>query len=136
MLYNINKKIKLLDNRFRLIKTIVIAILLSSTLVALSACTLLTKPLDNRIGFSKHLEQVENNIRNEDWQQAKTNLEDSKESWKKLKPFIQVDIDHDYVKDIEDGFTKLDGYLATQDQSNSLVSILLIESTWENIDSL
>lgn len=136
MLHNIHKNIKLLGSRSRLIKTIVIAILLSSTLIALSACTLLTKPLDNRMGFSKHLEQVENNIRNEDWQQAKTSLEDSKLAWKKLKPFIQVEIDHDYVKDIEDGFTKLDGYLDTQDRSNALVSILLIESTWENIASL
>ena len=49
---------------------------------------------------------------------------------------MQIDIDHDFIKNIEDGITKLDGYLDTKDKSNSLASILLVEETWENIDSL
>lgn len=125
MLHNTNEKLK----------KIILAILLGVILVTSCSCTLLTKSLDNRTGFSKYLAQVENGIRNEDWHQAQTNLEDSKNVWKTLKPLLQVDIDHDYVKEMEDGFTKLDGYLDTKDKSNSLVSILLIQSTWENIDS-
>jgi hypothetical protein len=136
MVHNTNKKLKLWAGRFRLIKKIFIVIILSSTLVTLTSCSLLTKHLDSRTGFSKHLGQVENCIRNEDWKDAKTSLEDSKSVWKKLKPIMQIDIDHDFIKDIEDGFTKLDGYLDTKDKSNSLASILLIAETWENIDSL
>lgn len=126
MLYNIHKKLT----------RIILIILLGSILVISCSCTLLTKPLDNRTGFSKHLSQVEDNIRSEDWHQAKISLEDSKTAWKKLKPLMQVDVDHDYIKNIEDDFIKLDGYLETKDKSNSLVSILLIKDTWENIGSL
>jgi hypothetical protein len=127
MVHNTDKKLKLWAGRFRLIKKII---------VTLSSCSLLTKHLDSRTGFSKYLGQVEIYIRNEDWKEAKTSLEDSKSVWKKLKPIMQIDIDHDFIKDIEDGFTKLDGYVDTKDKSNSLASILLIEETWENIDSL
>ncbi|WP_425058106.1 hypothetical protein SCACP_27560 [Sporomusa carbonis] len=136
MLYNTNKQLKLSAGSFYLLKRIILTIFLCGILVISCSCTLLTKSFDSRTGFSKHLAQVENSIRNEDWEQAKLDVEESKTAWKKIKPFMQVDIDHDYIKDIEDGFIELDGYLDTKDKSNSLVSILLIENTWENIDSL
>lgn len=135
MSYHSNKKLNFWTGRFRLLKGIVVAMILTGTLVNLSGCSLLTTSLDNRTGFSQHLGQVEHNIRSEDWDQAITNLDHAKKAWTKLKPPMQIDIDHDYIKDIEDGFAKLDGYLDTQDKSNSLVSILLIEDTWKNINS-
>jgi hypothetical protein len=136
MVHNSNKRLNLRSGGFWLLKRILLLILLSGILVLSCSCTLLTRSLDSHTGFSKHLVQVEADVRTENWQQARTSLEDSKKAWKKLKPLIQVDVDHDYVKDIEDGFVKLDGYLDTKDKSSSLVSILLIKSTWENIDSL
>ncbi|MDF2499662.1 MAG: hypothetical protein K0Q77_376 [Anaerosporomusa subterranea] len=118
------------------IKRSVISIFLVGTVLFTTSCALLTKPLDDRTGFSKHLSQVETNIRNENWSNAETNLEDAKKAWKKIKPLMQVDIDHDYVKNIEDGFEQLDAYLYTKDKSNALASVLLVESTWRNIGSL
>jgi len=126
MLHNTNEKLK----RFLLI------LLLISVLMISCSCSLLTKPLDNRTGFSKYLTQAETNIRKEDWNQAKINLNDSKQAWKKIKPLLQIDIDHDYIKEIENDFIRLDGYLDTKDKSNSLVSILLLKDTWENISDL
>jgi hypothetical protein len=115
---------------------IVLPILLVGTVLLTASCALLTKPLDNRTGFSNYLIQVETGIRNENWSNAETNLKDAKKAWKKIKPLMQVDIDHDYVKSIEDGFEQLDAYLYTKDKSNALASILLIKSTWRNIGSL
>lgn len=126
MLHNTNEKLK----RFLLI------LLLISALMISCSCSLLTKPLDNRTGFSRYLTQAEINIRKEDWNQAKINLNDSKQAWKKIKPLLQIDIDHDYIKEIENDFIRLDGYLDTKDKSNSLVSILLLKDTWENISDL
>lgn len=136
MVHNTDKKLNLRSGGLCLLKRMLLMTLLSGILVLSCSCTLLTKSLDSRTGFSKHLVQVESGIRSENWQQARTSLEDSKKAWKRIKPLIQVDVDHDYVKDIEDGFVKLDGYLDTKDKPNSLVSILLLKSTWENIDSL
>lgn len=119
-----------------MIKKVAITLLLAGILTSTCSCALLSKPLDNRTGFSNHLKQTEDNIRNEDWKKAKTSLEDSKKTWKKLKPLLQIDIDHDYVNSIEEDFVKLDGYIDTKEKGNSLATILLVEDTWDNIGSL
>lgn len=113
-----------------------ITLLLIGTLVFTCSCAFLAKPLDTRTGFSNYLRQVETSIRNEDWPNAAGNLLESKKAWKKIKPLMQVDIDHDYVKEIEDGFEQLDAYLYTKNKSNALSSILLVQNTWRNIGSL
>lgn len=135
MLYHSDKKLKLQARQFSFTMKIMAVILLILSAVLFSSCALLTEQLDNRTGFSKYLNQIEVNIRNEDWNQAKTSLEYAKKAWKKLKPLLQVDIDHDYVKDIEENFVKLDAYLDVKDKSNSLASILVLQSTWKNVGS-
>lgn len=92
--------------------------------------------MDNRIGFSNHLKDTENYIRSEDWEKAKGSLEESEKAWKKLKPMLQVDIDHDYVNSLEDDFIKLDAYIDTKEKADSLATILLVQDTWKNIGSL
>jgi hypothetical protein len=110
--------------------------LLAGFMLFTSSCALLVKPLDERTGFSQYLRQTETSIRNDNWKNAAANLEEAKKAWKKIKPLLQVDIDHDYVKGIEDGFQQLDAYLFTKNKANALASILLLQSTWRNIGSL
>lgn len=119
-----------------MIKKFFIALLLTTILLNTCSCGLLRKPLDNRSGFSKNLKQTENYIRNEDWGNAKSSLEYSEKTWKQIKPILQVDIDHDYINDIEDDFIKLEGYIDTKEKPDSLASILLIQDSWKNIGSL
>ncbi|MDD4599465.1 hypothetical protein SDC9_03903 [bioreactor metagenome] len=135
MVYHTGKRMKLRAMRVGMLKKIFLSMLLSGILIFSCSCTLLTDSLDSRSGFSNHLAQVENSIRNEDWDQATASLKESKKAWEKIKPLLQVDIDHDYVEEIEEGFVKLDGYIDVKDKSNSLVSVLLIENIWDNIGS-
>jgi hypothetical protein len=118
------------------IKKILYIILIIGILTNICSCALLQKPIDNRTGFSNHLKQIENNIRSEDWEKAKGSLDESKKAWKKVKPLLQIDIDHDYVNRIEEDFIKLGGYIDTKEKVNSLATILLVEDTWDNIGSL
>ena len=119
-----------------MIKKVLYIILIVGILTNICSCALLQKPIDKRTGFSNHLKQTENNIRSEDWEKAKTSLEQSKNTWEKVKPLLQIDIDHDYVNNIEEDFVKLHGYIDTKEKANSLATILLVENTWENIGSL
>ncbi|MDD4169967.1 MAG: DUF4363 family protein [Desulfotomaculaceae bacterium] len=119
-----------------MLKKVLYILLIAGILTNTCSCALLQKPIDKRTGFSSFLRQTENFIRNEDWEKAKVSLEDSKKSWKQLKPLLQVDIDHDYVNNIEESFTKLDGYIDTREKGNSLATILLIKNEWDNIGSL
>lgn len=116
-------------------KAIIVCLLLSS-LITLSACGLVKKPLDERTGFTDNLNQLEDHIRNDEWEEARMSLDKSKVAWKNLKPLIQIDIDHDYVNEIEDNLVMLAGYIDTSDKPDSLAALLLIMDTWENIDSL
>ncbi|NMB95882.1 MAG: DUF4363 family protein [Clostridiaceae bacterium] len=100
------------------------------------SCALSQKSIDNRTGFLNYLKLTENNIRNEDWEKAKEYLEESIGTWEKIKPLLQIDIDHDYVNSIEDDFVKLGGYIDAKEKGDALATILLIKDTWENIGSL
>lgn len=119
-----------------MIKKIIYLILIAGTLTNICSCSLLQKPIDDRTGFSSHLKQTEEYIRNDNWEKAKLSLEDSKKNWKQLKPLFQVDIDHDYVNNIEESFVKLDGFIDAREKGNSLATILLVEDIWDNIGSL
>ena len=119
-----------------MIKKVFAAIFITFMILNISSCALLKKPIDNKTGFSDHLKQTEVYIRNEEWEKAKTSLENNTKTWKELKPLFQIDIDHDYVNNIEEYFTKLKGYIDTKEKADSLTIILLIQDIWENIGSL
>ena len=116
-------------------KTLIVTLILS-VLINICSCGLLQKPINKRTGFSDHLKQTENSIRDEDWENAKISLDNAKKAWKKAKPLLQIDIDHDYVNSIEEDFVKLGAYIETKEKANSLATILLVEDTWKNIGSL
>ncbi len=99
----------------------------------MTACTLFKSSIDNQNGFTNFLEQTEASIRNTEWANAKTGVENSVRVWKKIKPWLQLDIDHDYIEDIENNFSKLEAYIDTESKSDSLSTILLIMTTWKNI---
>ena len=119
-----------------MIRKFLFLILTFSVLINTCSCTLFQKTVDNRMGFSDQLEETENFIRNEEWNKAKSSLEESEKIWIKLKPLFQIDIDHDYVNSIEENFVKLGGYIETKEKADSLSTILLVEETWKNIGSL
>jgi len=119
-----------------LLKKLISTILIALVLATVSSCALLQKPLDKRTGFSHHLKETENHIRSQNWDQAKTSLEEANNIWLRLKPIMQVDIDHDYVNNIEENFIRLKGYIDAAEEEEALVTILLIQSDWENIGSL
>lgn len=113
-------------------KVLIIGILVL-ILIDLCSCTLFKNPIDENSNFSSSLEETENYIRNEDWENAKSSLIVSNKTWKKIKPWLQIDIDHDYVNDIENNMIRLKAYVNTEEKPDSLAAILLIKETWQNI---
>ncbi|MCL6589828.1 MAG: DUF4363 family protein [Firmicutes bacterium] len=112
-----------------------ISVLLIACL-AVSSCALFRQPLDKWSGFSNHLVKIEKLIRKGQWRDAAIYLPKAVHAWKRIKPFLQVDIDHDYVNDIEADFIRLKGNIETEDKSDSLENILLIRDNWKNIGSM
>ncbi|KUO73106.1 MAG: hypothetical protein APF77_20790 [Clostridia bacterium BRH_c25] len=119
-----------------MVKKSAVFTILAAVLIVLCSCTLLVKPLDKNMNFSEQLLQLESAIRSEKWEQADKNLEAAEKAWKRLKPWLQIDIDHDYVHEIEENLAKLKAYIDTEEQPDALANILLIQETWEDMESL
>lgn len=102
----------------------------------MTSCAWFQKPLDKMSGFSGYLNDIEEHIRNERWHEAATDLRKATKAWYKVKPFLQVDIDHDYVNTIEADFIRLRSAIETKEKPDGLSSVLLIEANWKNIDQM
>lgn len=113
-----------------------ILIIVCILVLTLSSCAVFKRPLENRSHFSELLSQTERHIRGNNWAQAQSSLKQSEKAWYSIKPVLQIDIDHDYVNEVEDQFTQLRGYLAVKDKSNALASILSIQNLWNSIDQM
>ncbi len=117
-------------------KKVLFLILLITCSITVSSCALLRQPLDKMSGFSSYLKETELHIRKDEWNQAAISLNKATKAWKQVKPYLQVDIDHDYVKDIETDFIRLRGNIETEAKPNSLALVLLLQDNWRNIDSM
>ncbi|HHV98924.1 MAG TPA: DUF4363 family protein [Clostridiaceae bacterium] len=122
---------------YKKLNAVITGIILIISITTLTcSCSLLSESLGRHTGFSESLKQLEENIRSEDWDKAETSLKDSKKAWKKLKPLLQIDIDHDFVYDMEKGLTELEAYIDTKQKPDSLSTVLLIKDIWQKIGTL
>ncbi len=116
-------------------KRTVLPLILILTLLTIS-CTPIKRPLDNRVGFSRYLAATENCILEEDWNNAMKNLKSATRAWKQIKPLFQLDIDHDYVNDMENNLALLKGYILAESKADAAAVISLLQETWESIGEM
>jgi len=108
-------------------------ILVPILVIAVTGCTLLKGPADRKTGFSDSLAVLEKAIAEENYGTAYEYLEITKEKWKKVKPFMQIEVDHDIVNDIESELSALSAYIETGNKSMALASIRVIIDMWSDI---
>ncbi len=109
--------------------------LLIFLLILSCSCSFLVKPLGDNMHFEEQLLRLEDFIRTENWEHADDSLKEVKEAWEKLKPWLQIEIDHDYVHEMEENLSKLEAYIDTEEQSDALAALLMIKETWEDMES-
>lgn len=117
----------------KLIPITIIFLIVSFTLCS---CEPVRRTLDSRTDFTKYLKEAENSIRSEEWQKAMSAVENAQSAWKKIKPVLQLDVDHDYINVIESNFVLLSAYIECKEKPDSLAAILLIQEGWKNIGSM
>lgn len=111
---------------------LVLAILLSTT----CSCSLFRPILDRRTGLTKYLKETETYIRDEEWGSAMASLKKAEGAWKKIRPIMQIDIDHDYVNQIQECFALLKGNIETQEKPGSLSTVILIREILADISAM
>jgi len=117
-------------------KAILFLVSMGLILSFLCTCAPLKRPLDKRVGFSEQLKDIETHIEKEAWAEAQESLKKALNIWKEVKPILQLDIDHDYVNEIENNLAILSGYIKTREKADSMATILLIQNIWRSIGSM
>jgi hypothetical protein len=114
-------------------KHILIAIAL--LLLLTTGCTLFKKPLDKKTGFSSELDSLEGLITTDSWEEAGDSLLLCLEKWKKVKPWMQLELDHDVINEIEIRLTELTAYMETEEKPAALSNVRAVKNIWEDIGS-
>lgn len=129
---NKNQEAACLKNKEEPVKKIIFYTTLVLILTT-TGCSLLKKPMDKRTGFSTELTMLESYINDENWEKATESLSKCMMKWKKVKPWMQLEIDHDVINDIEAKFIELSAYSETEDKADALANTRVIISTWKDI---
>lgn len=113
-----------------------VCLLLAGTICALSSCSFFRGVADRRAGFSRYLKATEAAVRKEDWSAAAAGLGRTRRAWRQVKPLVQLDIDHDYINQIQDQLAVLQAKVETREKSDALAGILLVKEIWDDLGSL
>lgn len=102
---------------------------------ASSGCSLFKNIADRKTGFSNEMAYLEGCIYTEQWDAAAGAFNRCAEKWKKIKPWMQLEIDHDVVNEIDTRFTEVTAYMDTKEKSMSLAGVRVIINIWSDIGS-
>lgn len=104
-------------------------------LLITTGCTLFKKPLDKRTGFSTELNSLEGFIAGESWENAEESLVLCLEKWHKVKPWLQLELDHDVVNEIESKLIELTAFVETREKPSALANTRTVQDLWEDAGS-
>lgn len=110
-------------------------ILIPLLFLLITGCTLFKKPLDKKTGFSAELDALDGLIAAEKWQEAGNSLLLCMEKWNKVKPWMQLELDHDVINEIEIRLNELSAYLETEEKPDALSNIRAVRNIWGDIGS-
>jgi len=99
----------------------------------ITGCTVFKKPLDKKTGFSAELNTLDSQIVAENWDEAEDSLISCLKKWKKVKPWMQLELDHDVINDIDIKLTELTAYLETEEKPAALSNIRAVKNIWDDI---
>lgn len=117
-------------------RIVAVCLLIVGTMCTLCSCSFFRGVADRRSGFSRNLEATADAVREEDWSAAAASLGRTRRAWRQVKPLVQVDIDHDYINQIQDQLAVLQASVETREKSDALAGILLIKEIWDDLGSL
>lgn len=110
------------------------ALVLVGFMLFMNSGDYLKKPMSANDDVPYHLKQLETDVMREDWQAAGQDLDQLNQAWSQVRARIQFSVEKDEVQNINVGLARLEGYLAAEDQSNSLAEISEIREHWININ--
>ena len=110
-------------------------LLISLLFLLLAGCTLFKKPLDRRTGFSSELISLDSFIVSENWGDAGESLTLCLEKWERVKPWMQLWLDHDVINEIEIRLIEISAFLESKEKPSALSNVRAVQNLWEDAGS-
>jgi hypothetical protein len=117
------------------LKRIIPLVIMMFILMSTTGCTVFKRTLDKKTNFSEELEAVNRYIAENSWDKAGESMANCMEKWYKIKPWMQLELDHDVINEIEARLVEMSAYLETEEKSSALAGIRVIINYWKDIGS-
>lgn len=102
-------------------------------ILILTSGRFLKRPFSEKDDVIKYVKYINIDIQNENWNNAKENLEKLEYAWDIVDSRIQFSFDKDRILDFEDTLAYLKGAIYAKDDKNCLIYIQVLLALWENL---
>ncbi len=109
-----------------------IVTLLIFVFIMQGGCYFITSIKDKN-DIPNYISQVENDIKNAHWDQAREDLDSLDSAWKKAVPKVQYHAEMDAIDGIKENLARLSGSIAAKDLGLALAELRELAEHWENL---
>lgn len=93
----------------------------------------LKKPFgkDDRLLYS--VKQLEHNVKDKNWNEAKKNSTYANKAWSKISNRVQYSVERDYMYDISGTLSRIKGGIEVEDDKAIIEEIYFFYDLWDNL---
>lgn len=118
------------------IKKLIFPILILCVFITLmTSVSWIKQPMSEKDDVMKYVEWIEQDVKVEDWQQAKEHMDQLKKAWEIVLFRVQFSSNQERIFQIETGLALLKGDIIAQDQSLSIIELETIRNYWEQLEN-
>lgn len=114
----------------RIILYLIPAVTIVAFALYLGSGEYLKKPTGNEDDFPHYLRLLKEDVNNEDWEAASSDLDKLEAAWNKVLQKIQYTAERTQIQEITSGIARVKGAIGARDKAIALVEISELESHW------
>ncbi|MCF8012163.1 MAG: DUF4363 family protein [Clostridiales bacterium] len=117
----------------RIIKYAIPALVLLIFIFIMTGGMYFKEPLSGKDDFARHVEILERNLQEENWDKAGDNMQDLKTAWKNVIPRIQFSVERDKINEINISLARMEGAIEGKDRGGALSDLSEIKMYWNSL---
>ncbi|GAA0178699.1 DUF4363 family protein [Clostridium sediminicola] len=101
--------------------------------LAMNSGQILKRSFNNKDDVNMALDNIENDLKNEQWQQAQDNLQNLNIAWVKVLKRIQFSVEKDEVDKINVNISRIQGAIIARDKTAAIIELSEMKGHWDNL---
>ncbi|MDD4548785.1 MAG: DUF4363 family protein [Syntrophomonadaceae bacterium] len=111
-----------------------IILILVFFIVVMNAGDYSKKPRSESDDVVLYMEQLQQNILLEQWEEAEVNNKKLHKAWQKIIPRIQFSVEKDEINAISVNFSRLSAYITSRENEDALAELYESREHWDNLN--